>query len=42
MKTCDYKNKFITVEDKEQHLENVYNLGVVLENAVKNVEEVEN
>lgn len=39
---CDYKSKFTTVEDKEQHLENVYNLGVVLENAVKNVEEVEN
>lgn len=37
---CDYKSKFTTVEDKEQHLENIYNLGVVLENAVKNVEEV--
>ena len=35
---CDYKSKFTTVEDKEQHLENVYNLGVVLEDAVKNVE----
>jgi len=39
---CDYKNKFITADDKKQHLEDVYNLGVALENAVKNVEEAEN
>ena len=32
---CDYKSKLTTVEDKKEHLENVYNLGVVLENAVK-------
>lgn len=32
---CDYKSKFTTVEDKKEHLENVYNLGVVLEKAVK-------